>query len=63
MDRLLSCDELAEYLGVKKATIYKRTRVPGAIPVVRIGTLLRFPESAIASWLQERAAGPIKRGA
>lgn len=63
MEKLLSVDELAAYLGVKKSTVYKRTRVPGAIPCFRIGTLLRFPESQIAKWLETQAAGPVKKGA
>jgi excisionase family DNA binding protein len=63
LERLLSVGELAEYLGVRPATIYKRSRVPGAIPCIRIGTLLRFPESEIVEWVKGRAAEPVKRGA
>ena len=63
MDRLLSVGQLAEYLGVRPATLYKRTRVPGAIPVVRVGSLIRFSESAIEEWLKGRAAEPVKKGA
>ena len=55
MERLLSVDELALYLGKPKATLYG-WRYRGEGPrAVRIGRELRFRESDIQAWLDQRA--------
>jgi len=41
IERLLSAEETARYLGIKKATLYVWART-GKIPSVKIGTRLLF---------------------
>jgi excisionase family DNA binding protein len=51
---ILTIDELAEMLRVKKMWIYQRTRpkgVRGGIPHYRVGKLLRFDKAEILAWL------------
>ena len=58
MERLLKAEEVAELLNVQPSTVYEWTRT-GYIPHLRLGIgkkrpCVRFKQSAIASWLQER---------
>ncbi len=55
MDRLLTIEELAEYLGVQIQTIYKWTH-QGCIPFTKVGKLLRFREGDIARWLEKHTS-------
>jgi excisionase family DNA binding protein len=50
---ILTIEEVAEMLRVKKMWIYQRTRpkgVRGGIPHYRIGKLLRFDKAEILAW-------------
>jgi len=49
-ENYLTLKELCAWLKVPKATIYDYT-FRKRIPFVRVGKLLRFPESWIESWL------------
>lgn len=61
MNRLLTPDEIAEKLGVKKVTIYQWTHI-GYIPHFKLGRFVRFRESDVLQWLESRArAGRRKR--
>lgn len=51
---LLNTAQVAEWLNVKESTIRKWTHY-GFIPHVKLGRCVRFQESEIERWLQERA--------
>jgi excisionase family DNA binding protein len=54
MDKLLTPQEVAEKLGVKKSTIYSWTH-QGFIPFTKAGRLLRFRETDVMLWLNKRS--------
>ncbi len=61
MLKLLTPDEMADLLGVKKSTIYQWTH-QGFIPHVKLGNLVRFRVSAINKWIEKSAtAGRVSR--
>ncbi len=60
MDKLLTIDELAEVLTVKKSTIYQWVHL-GLIPHIKVGRLLRFKERNIQKWLISRQVDPSSR--
>jgi excisionase family DNA binding protein len=49
---LLSVEELAEYLGLKKQTIYNWLN-QGKISGIKIGKVWRFDKADIERWLRE----------
>ena len=63
MSELMTVDELAEYLGITRDTVYRKVKA-GEIPSIRIGRLLRFPKKTIENWLGQKItpAGGIKPG-
>jgi len=52
MDRLLTPDEVCNYLQIPKSKLYTLTSM-NSIPVYRIGRILRFRESDLIEWLQK----------
>jgi len=52
-DRWLSVDEVAEYLGVKRFTIYKWVQRLN-LPARKIGRLLKFRKSEIDAWMESQ---------
>ena len=61
MSELMTVDELAEYLGVTRDTVYRKVKT-GEIPSIRIGRLLRFPKKTIEDWLwQKTTQAPGKK--
>ena len=55
-DRLLSTNEVAEWLGVSKAWVYDHaTRKKPFLPCVRLGEITRFRRAEIESFIQEHA--------
>jgi excisionase family DNA binding protein len=50
MDKLLTIDQLADILQIKKATIYSWTFAK-KIPHLKIGGALRFREREIVKWI------------
>jgi len=58
LDELLTLEELAERLKVRKSWVYARTRETGAgcLPRIKCGKYLRFEEKAVTQWLRERNA-------
>ena len=55
MDRLLTIDDLAEWLQVKPRTIYQWVH-EGYIPVIKLGALVRFDKASIIEWVKKREA-------
>jgi excisionase family DNA binding protein len=53
-DPMWSVDDLAAYLGVPVATIYKWRTTGDAPPGYRIGRHLRFKPADVDQWLTER---------
>ncbi len=60
MDKLLTIDELAVILTVKKSTIYQWVHL-GLIPRIKVGRLLRFKEGDIEEWLASKQVKPSPR--
>jgi len=61
MEKLLTPDQIAEYLGVKKSTIYQWTH-EGYIPYVKLGKFVRFKVSNVERWLEKRSTeGRVRR--
>ena len=51
----LSCNEVADYLGVSRRTVYNWL-VSGEIPTVELpGRIRRFDREAIDEWVRSRA--------
>lgn len=55
MDRLLTVDDLATWLQVKPRTIYQWVH-EGYIPVIKLGSLVRFDQASIIEWVKKREA-------
>lgn len=54
-DRWLSVDEIAEYLGIAKDTVY--TWITGrAMPAHRVGRLWKFKKDEVDLWVKSGAA-------
>lgn len=54
-DRWLSVDEIAEYLGVSRDTIY--TWIDGKdLPAHRLGRLWKFKREEVDSWVKSGSA-------
>lgn len=53
--RLLTPDELAGLLVLSPKTLYARVKA-GTIPVVRLGSAIRFDPKKICAWIDEHAA-------
>lgn len=54
-NRWLSVDEVAEYLGIKRFTVYKWVK-RHRLPAHRIGRLLKFRKSEIDEWVENQDA-------
>ena len=57
MDKLLTPAELAQLLGLSVHTLYHR-RAQGASlpPTLKMGRLLRFPQSGVQHWLASQTS-------
>ena len=60
VEKLLNVDELSEWLGIEKSTIYAWTS-KNIIPHIKLGSRLRFRESDIREWLDTKAVYPNSR--
>lgn len=57
LKRLLTIAELSDYLGIPVATLYD-WRVDGVGPqAVKLGRALRYPESCVRTWIEEKLRG------
>jgi len=50
-DELLTADEVAAMLRMKRAWVYAETR-RGALPHVRLGRYVRYRRSAVTAWVE-----------
>ena len=50
-DRLLTADEVAEYLSVPKSWVYESTR-SGAMPCITLGKYRRYRLADVERWLE-----------
>lgn len=55
LERLLSIQELSEYLGVPVKTLYSWRAQQVGPRAVTVGRALRYPESAIVAWLEAQS--------
>lgn len=55
-DRWLSVDEIAEYLGIKKDTVYKWIKRK-KMPAHKVGSLWKFKRDEIDTWVRTGDAG------
>ena len=53
MEKLLTVDNLCNLLQVKKGLVYKWVHY-GFVPHIKIGGILRFKESQIEKWVNNR---------
>jgi excisionase family DNA binding protein len=58
-DRWLSVDEIGEYLGVKRDTIYKWISEKG-MPAHKIGRLWKFKKDEVDEWVRNGCAADTK---
>ena len=56
-DRWLSVEEIAEYLGVAKDSIYRWIESRG-LPAHRIGKLWKFKKAEVDEWVRRGGAAP-----
>lgn len=56
MDKLLTVSEVAGLLQVRPGTIYQWVH-EGYIPVLKIGSLVRFDRASVTAWLRNREVG------
>jgi excisionase family DNA binding protein len=54
LDRLLTVEELADYLGVPVATIYAWRHRGEGPPGFRVGRYIRYRRSDIQQWIRDR---------
>ena len=52
-DRLMTLDEAADYLGLKKGYLYRLTHLK-TIPYLKYGRLVRFRFEDLKTWRDER---------
>lgn len=60
-DRWLSVDEIAEYLGVKRDTIYKWI-ADREMPAHRVGRFWKFKKEQIDTWVESGKANDDDAG-
>ena len=51
-------EELSEYLGIKKSTLYGMVE-NGALPHYRIGRLIRFKRNDVDAWMETHRVGEM----
>lgn len=56
MERLLSADEVAEFLGIPVATLYQWRHKGSGPDAYRVGKHLRYDPATVRSWLEEHLA-------
>jgi excisionase family DNA binding protein len=53
-DRLMTVEDLAEYLGLPVATIYKQRSEGTGPPGMRLGKYVRFKRTDVEAWLESK---------
>ncbi len=59
-DRRLSVDEITDYLGISRDTVYTRLSTRG-LPGHRIGRLWKFKRDEVDAWVRAGSAASSKR--
>ena len=57
-ERLVTASDLAALLGFSTATILDWFEA-GTLPGFKLGRAVRFRESEVTAWLEERRSGPV----
>ena len=60
-DRWLSVDEIGDYLGIKRDTVYKWISEKG-MPGHKIGRLWKYKKDEVDTWVLEGKAGELTEG-
>lgn len=55
MEKLLSAEELAEFLGVPLGTVYRWNYAGGGPPLLKIGRHAKYRPADVDEWLDEKA--------
>jgi excisionase family DNA binding protein len=55
IERLLTVGQVADWLQLKPRTVYQWVH-EGYIPVIKLGTLVRFSQASVSEWLRRREA-------
>ncbi len=58
-DRWYSVDEIAEYLGIKRDTVYKWIKEKN-MPTYRMGRLWKFRRDEVDDWVKSGGANEAK---
>lgn len=56
MEKLMSVEEVAEYLGIPVNTLYQWRHKGCGPPAYRVGRHLRYDPQAVLAWLDEHLA-------
>jgi PTS system nitrogen regulatory IIA component len=59
-ERLMSVQEMAEYLNVNISTVYMWSQ-KGQMPAMKIGKMWRYRRSEIDAWLNSRRTPRVER--
>lgn len=59
-DRILTLEEVSNYLKLHKATIYKMAQT-GKIPALKVGKVWRFKRVKLEAWLERQEDGIAPR--
>jgi len=60
-DRWLSVDEIGNYLGIKRDTVYKWISEKD-MPAHKVGRLWKFKKDEVDKWVREGKAGEVNKG-
>ena len=59
-DRWLSVDEIGEYLGIKRDTVYKWINQK-SMPAHKVGRLWKFKKDEVDTWVREGKASNLTK--
>lgn len=63
LDPLMTPEEVADYLGLKRRTIYNRVSTDRTFPRIKLGRTLRFRKSEIDHWIVQQTANAEEEAA
>jgi excisionase family DNA binding protein len=58
-DRLLSVDDICEYLGISRDTAYKWIETRG-LPAYRLGRLWKFKKEEVDNWVKKSRSASMR---
>jgi excisionase family DNA binding protein len=58
MERLLTADDVAELLQVRRSWVYAEARA-GRIPHIRLGRYRRFDTKQVEAWIESRETSAL----